>query len=97
MDPSAVVMLISNGLLKEVFKTVAKNRSVLFKELYQALGKDLGKTKVEEAVRQLKDADLIKERVAPIEDFNTYYVTADGLTVEKQLRLAEARVSADRA
>jgi len=36
-----------------------------------------------------KDADLIKERTAPIEDFNTYYVTADGLTAERQLRLVE--------
>ena len=40
---------------------------------------------VEDAVKVLLDADLIKERSAPIEDFNSYYVTADGLNTARML------------
>ena len=95
MDPNVVVMLLSNDVVKFVFKEVLKNRSVQFKEiresLYQKpeLQSNLDNFKLEDAVKKLKDADLIKERTAPIEDFNTYYVTADGLTAERQLRLVE--------
>ena len=42
---------------------------------------------IEHALQSLKDADLIKEKTAPIEDFNTYYVTAGGLDAERKLRL----------
>jgi len=94
IDPS-VVMLLSNNVVKLVFKEVLKNRYVLLKEIRESLYKKpelqatLNNSKLEDAVKKLKDADLIKERTAPIEDFNTYYVTADGLTAERQLRLAE--------
>ena len=94
VDTSIIVMLLSKDTIKRVFKEVLRNRSVLFKELRESLRKTpelraLDKPQLEEAVKKLKDADLIKERTASIEDFNTYYVTADGLTAERQLRLAE--------
>lgn len=41
---------------------------------------------IEQALIKLQEADLIKERRTPIEDFNTYYVTAEGLNAGKQLR-----------
>jgi hypothetical protein len=92
---SSLLLLLSNDVTKLVFKAVLKNRSILFKELRESLGKtpELAagpdKTQLENAVKILKDADLIKERIAPIEDFNAYYVTANGLSAERQLRLAE--------
>ena len=94
IDPSTFVVLFSNDVTKFVFKEVLKNRSAMFKEIRESLSKKpefsaLDNSTLEETVRKLKDADLIKERTAPIEDFNTYYVTADGLTAERQLRLAE--------
>jgi hypothetical protein len=45
---------------------------------------------IEDAVRKLKSANLIEERPAPIKDFSTYYVTANGLNAERELRLATA-------
>jgi hypothetical protein len=96
VDTNVVVMLLSNDVTKFVFREVAKNRSVLFKQLRESLDKtpelqaNPDKFQLEAAVKMLKDADLIKERTAPIEDFKTYYVTANGLTAERQLRLAEA-------
>jgi predicted MarR family transcription regulator len=94
-DLSVVTFLASSDVLKDVFSIVAKNRSVLFKELCQYV-KVRDQNEVEDAVKKLEKADLIKERSAPIKDFYTYYVTADGLTAEKQLRLAGIETAADR-
>jgi|HubBroStandDraft_1064217.scaffolds.fasta_scaffold95640_2 hypothetical protein len=90
-----IVMLLSNPVLQEVFKEIVKNRSALFKELVTSLSNNtdlnLEDHQVAGALEQLKNADLIKEREAPIKDFNSYYITADGLTADRQLRLSEQR------
>jgi hypothetical protein len=36
-------------------------------------------------LKELKDARLIKELGSPVEDFNIYYITADGLDVSRKL------------
>jgi predicted transcriptional regulator len=80
----------------EVLGKVADMRSASFKEILesidpQSIYPESDKTKesrehVENAVKTLKQAGLIKERSAPIEDFNSYYVTADGLNAASELR-----------
>jgi hypothetical protein len=85
------MLLLSDKVVQSVFKAILENRSAIFKELLASLGKKPDdpddRKQIESAVSQLKDADLIKERTAPIEDFNSYYVTSDGLNAERQLRL----------
>ena len=74
---------------RKVFETVANRRLVLFRELLRSF--DLGD---DEAARQrlhgllgsLKRQNLINETAAPVEDFATYYVTADGLSAQRDLR-----------
>lgn len=88
----SIKMLISDDLVQSVFKQIANNRSVQFKDLkseLQSSGTDVKSEAIENAVTVLKDADLIKESTAPIKDFNTYYVTADGLSVGRKLDLAQ--------
>jgi hypothetical protein len=90
-----------NKVVLEVLKKVADMRSVLFKEILDSIDPKSEERKyidpeteeqkklrqqVEDAVRRLMDADLIKERSAAIEDFNSYYVTADGLSTARELR-----------
>jgi len=119
MDPSVVTLLLTNGVIKQVFSEVLKRRRVQLKDLRESLVKtpefkplltvhrNLGQTpeeasatireqaaepavqeQVEAAVQKLKGAKLIEERAASIKDFNTYYVTEDGLNAERELRLA---------
>jgi hypothetical protein len=102
VEMSSLVFLLSNQFVKTVFKEVAKNRSMVFKDLQEsvlktsevqrepAAGHMIQKQQLEDAVQRLKDAGLIKERPASIEDFNRYSVTANGLVAERQLRLAES-------
>lgn len=118
MNPE-VTMLLSNYVIKYVFKEVLKNRRIHLKQLRESLTEapeiraslskepelqtalsepaakkgitdavfaDVVQKKVADAVQQLKTAKLIDERPASIEDFNTYYVTENGLNAERELR-----------
>jgi hypothetical protein len=95
LDPVSMVTLFSSAIVKDVFKAILKERSAIFKQLLVTLGKNTenpeDRKQVESAVSKLKEADLIKERPADIEDFNSYYVTSDGLSAERQLRLADPK------
>jgi len=93
VDFSTTAMLLSNSVMKGVFKAILENRTAIFKELVASVGKSPddpdGRKEVEDAVARLVKADLIKERNAPIKDFRSYSVTSVGLGAERQLRLAE--------
>ena len=89
-----------NKVALKVLTKVADMRSLRFKEILDYLDPDSKekftdpeskeqkhlREQVENAVKVLMDAELIKERSAPIEDFNSYYVTADGLSTARELR-----------
>lgn len=89
IDP-ALAVLFSDDAIKDVFKVIAKERSIRLRELRQVLE---GLPDLRDSLDKLKAADLIKERAAPIDAFNTYYVTANGLTAERQLQLIESAAS----
>jgi uncharacterized protein (DUF2235 family) len=98
MDPNLMKMtlVLSNDVNKMVFKEVLKRRRVQFKDLRESITKagsgeaevavhdreNVVQKQVEDAVEQLKNVNLIDERPAEIKDFNTYYVTEDGLNAE---------------
>jgi hypothetical protein len=89
------LILLSDPVTRRVFEIIAKNRTVKYKELWryaESTTEDYGetKTKLDERLGQLKEARLIAEETAPISDFNIYYVTAEGLSVERRLRAAAA-------
>jgi hypothetical protein len=93
LDTLNLATVLSSDLPKNVFKEILKNRSALFKDIRASVSENqlpnVGVKEIERAVKTLVDASLVKERSAPIEDFNTYYVTADGLGVERMLRRGE--------
>jgi hypothetical protein len=93
VDPVSL-LLISDAVAQVIFKEILKNRSADFRELLSALGRDGDeqekRRQVEDAVTKLKELDLIKERTAPIKDFNSYYVTSGGLSAERTLKLIDS-------
>lgn len=97
MDNAAPVSLLSSTMVKLVFDEILQSRSVLFKDIRDKLvsrgGPAPAKAEIEGAVKALVDASLVKERPASIEDFNSYYVTADGLNAGRQLRLSGSPAS----
>ncbi len=84
LDPKNVAEIL-NPINYKVFHTVAGARKIALKDLWDSVD---GPTKeqVSASVKQLSKAGLIGEVPASVEDFSTYYVTADGLTAERQMR-----------
>lgn len=79
-----LVSLLTIPTIRNVFIKVAQERTIRFRDLQHSLG-----IKRDEAVatlNKLKEAKLIKEQGAPVDDFATFYVTAAGISVERQLR-----------
>ena len=106
MDPvtSAIVVtkILSDDLVKRVFAEILKNRRIEFKELRESLDKTQGlqagseDAELEDAVEKLKQADLIKERTSEIKDFNSYWVTAGGLTAGRKLASVEREIASSK-
>jgi hypothetical protein len=74
--------LVRDTLLRTVFEAVAKSRSLQLRDLKVKFSPE----QLEHSLPALKDADLIGESTAPIADFSTLYVTANGLTAENALK-----------
>ncbi len=95
-----IAVLLTDKFVQQVFKEILKNRSVRRKDIRVSIGGNesvqapLAEGVIDAAVKTLKNAHLIQERRSPIEDFNTYYVTAAGLGAEQQLRRLERGFSA---
>lgn len=77
-------------LNQQVFSFVVRQRQVHMKDLLDSLSASTSKEVVVESLSELERAGLIKEESASIEDFNTYYVTAEGLQADRQFRRAFA-------
>ena len=71
----------------QVFTQVVSNRSIRFGDLVKSTGFD--RTVTKQALQELEQANLIAEKNAGIEDFNIYFVTADGLEAEREVRRYE--------
>ena len=74
--------LLSNMDTRRVFEAVVQPRTISFRDLRR----NLPTQNLTQSIQLLKDADLIAEKPAIIDDFNTLYVTATGLNVAQALR-----------
>ena len=83
--------LLQDTVARKVLETLAREKKLQSRDLSKVFqiehieDKDAGK-----ALELLKTAGLIGEEMAPIADFHTYYVTAEGLSTERQLRRLKA-------
>ena len=91
LTANVFVVLLQDTVARKVLETIAREKKLQSKDLAKVFqiehieGKDASK-----ALELLKTAGLIEEETAPIADFHTYYVTAEGLSAERQLRRLKA-------
>jgi len=83
MNPD-IITLFSTPETRNVFDAVVKKLTIRFKDLVDSL--DLEEEKVSESLVKLEEAKLIEEFAAPVNDFKTLYITANGLTANRELR-----------
>ena len=82
-DISALTVLaIPNAL--HLLDLIAKRRSIRFGELVKLVQAYSNREETKKMLIQLKDAKLIKEKVSTVEDFSTYYVTAEGFEAHRK-------------
>lgn len=75
--------LLSDVTTRGVFEAVAKPRTISFRDLKSNFPPE---EDLEQSITLLKQADLIGEKPAVINDFSTLYVTASGLDAVQALR-----------
>jgi hypothetical protein len=75
--------LLEDGETRGIFEAVAQPRTILVRDLKTRFP---NKVLLNQTISRLKNAALIKEMPSVIEDFNTLYVTADGLSAVKALQ-----------
>lgn len=79
-----IIYLIAKPETRKVFEAVVEKLTIRFKDLVDSL--DLDENEVAESLGKLEQAKLIEESSAPLRDFKTFYVTADGLSANRELR-----------
>jgi len=87
----ATLSMLAVPTVRLVFEQVVKNRSIRLGELIERVRPKVDRENVEEMLRELKDAELIKEKGSAIEEFNTYYVTANGLEANQEVKRVVSR------
>jgi predicted DNA-binding ArsR family transcriptional regulator len=91
LTSSVFAALLQDTDARKVLAAIAREKKLYFRDLAKVFqlehieGQDANK-----ALELLKTAGLIEEETAPISDFHTYYVTAEGLSTERQLRRLKA-------
>jgi hypothetical protein len=75
--------MFEDGTTRGIFEAVAHPRTILVRDLKSRFPDE---ALLNRTISLLKSADLIKEKPSAIDDFNTLYVTADGLSAVKALK-----------
>ncbi len=84
-DEYAILATLSANLkAKKVLHTVVRSKAVQLREL---IAEDVTRDDALACVSILKDAHLIKETQAPIDDLKTYFVTASGLDMDQRVKM----------
>lgn len=95
MDPQTVgtvLLLTTNELARRIFEHIAQDRRVRLKELKREIYKDptraVDAADVQEVLDELERSKLIAHVAdePSIDDFRTYYLTAEGFAAERKLR-----------
>lgn len=95
MDPvtvGAFVLLTTNNVARRVFDQIVQDRRVRLTDLKQGISQGRAQaveaSVVQEVLDELEKSKLIGrvEEEPGIDDFKTYYLTADGFATERKLR-----------
>lgn len=90
MSLDVSVLAVLTGLAtRVVFDLVVSNRSIRFgellKKLQQTKRSEVGRESAIKSLEELKTAGLIDEKSSSVQDWSTYYVTADGLEASRKV------------
>lgn len=85
IDFKTLATLSNDPKTKKVLHAVVQGRSVRLNQLVSA---EVSHKDALVSINILKDAKLVKETQAPIDDLKTYFVTANGLEADRMVKAA---------
>ena len=75
-----------------VFQRIAQSKLINFRDLEQWLKRDgLVRNNLRGVLEQLVEQELIEKQYAPVFDFDTYYLSENGLTANRTLERLRPR------
>ena len=80
----ATLSLLSDPIARRIFEHVVKMRSIRFEELAKRVQPEVDRQLTKAMLQKLEQAQLISEKGASLDDYTTYYVTADGLEASRK-------------
>ena len=80
----ATLSLLSDPIARRLFEYVVKMRSIRFEELAKRVEPEVDRQMAKTMLQKLEQAQLIGEKGAALDDYTTYYVTADGLEASRK-------------
>lgn len=86
----ALTFLLADALARKLFTAIADKKTMQARDLV-SMGQPATSEEVYRCLEQLKNAEVIAvDTSVPIADFRTYYITADGLATDRELRRIQA-------
>jgi len=86
-----VKLLLVDNVARSIFERIFSSRNIRFNQLRAELEPGIAPTELKVHLKLLVDEELVASvDKAPIEEFQTYYVTRAGLTAGQRLHQLEA-------
>lgn len=76
--------LLSDPIARRIFDHVVKMRSIRFADIAKRVQPEVDRDAAKAMLQKLEQAQLIGEKGAALDDYTTYYVTADGLEASRK-------------
>lgn len=89
--------ILEDSDFRKVFRRIARERLISFRDLSDVLDREGEPVRdnLRGVAEQLVEAGLVGKRQAPVSDFTTYYLTADGLSANRTVQNLEYKQSLD--
>ena len=91
MKASGLSYLMTDERAKEIFEFVAKRRSVPLGEILKLFSEGATPEDTKSTLDRLESLELLSRSPASIEELSTWFVTASGLSAERELKRYGAR------
>lgn len=81
-----LIDLLTNEFIRKIFQIIARERRISFGNLLEMVHVPNENVGVAiESLEKLKNLNLIDESKTPLKEWNTYFITATGLSAERTL------------
>lgn len=79
----ALSLMVMEPTARDILAQVAKSRYIRFSDLVKQVSPQADRPKVKDTLHRLIDLRLVDERKTSLEDFDTFFITPEGLKANR--------------